>query len=96
MITIDTSDLERAIRIARMTAKCDCQEKGGDIKNHFATILCDSNDRMIEEVAELVKVLGSMVSVIDVIWYEQGFTKDPNQCVTNYSKAKELLNKHDN
>lgn len=53
MIAIDTDDLSRALRIARMTAKCDCQEKGGDVENHFATIICNNYDRMADEIAEL-------------------------------------------
>ncbi|WFS86250.1 hypothetical protein vBVhaSMAG7_033 [Vibrio phage vB_VhaS_MAG7] len=52
MITIDASDLQRALRIARMTAKCDCQEKGGDVDNHFATIICNNHDRLVEENAQ--------------------------------------------
>ncbi|AUR92792.1 coil containing protein [Vibrio phage 1.177.O._10N.286.45.E10] len=57
MISIIDGDLVRAVRVARMTAKCDCQEKGGDIKEHFATIICNDNERMEEQIAKLKEVL---------------------------------------
>ncbi|AUR86902.1 hypothetical protein NVP1090B_67 [Vibrio phage 1.090.B._10N.286.48.F1] len=53
MSDISDNDLERAVRIARMAAKCDCQEKGGDVNEHFATIICNDNERMAEQVSEL-------------------------------------------
>lgn len=57
MIDIDSDDLSRALRIARMTARCDCQEKGGDVNNHFATIIYNNHDRMTDEITELREAL---------------------------------------
>ncbi len=86
MITIDTSDIERALRIARMTAKCDCQEKGGDVKNHFATILCDNQSRLQQENAELREALFGLIDC-------KGILTSDKECVI---RAKQLLNKNDN
>ena len=102
MVAIDTSDLERALRIARMTAKCDCQEKGGDVKNHFATILCDSHDRLQQENAELREALEGAMRIKD-LWLPQGaFSDSPPE---NYQEIEalhlmaksfeKLLNKND-
>ncbi|CAM0033870.1 hypothetical protein VPHK122_0009 [Vibrio phage K122] len=65
-IEINEKDVNRALRVARMVAKCDCQEKGGSIDNHFATIICDNHDRMVEEIAELKGALLEIKNTPDV------------------------------
>ncbi|CAH9011478.1 hypothetical protein VPHF27_0008 [Vibrio phage F27] len=87
-IEINEKDVNRALRVARMIAKCDCQEKGGSIDNHFATIICDNHDRMVEEIAEL-KRLAEMVA--------NGGNEDPQGAVIHLRihsrEAKNLLAK---
>ncbi|CAH9015069.1 conserved hypothetical protein [Vibrio phage 511E55-1] len=70
-IEINEKDVNRALRVARMVAKCDCQEKGGSIDNHFATIICDNHDRMAGEIAELkgesIKLTTTMYQLRDYL-----------------------------
>lgn len=57
IISIDSEDIVRATRVARMVAKCDCEEKGGNVENHFATILCNNHDQLLEERDRLRELL---------------------------------------
>lgn len=53
----------------------------------------DSEVKMINRISELESCLRSMISAIDLIWREQGFTQDKEKCICNYARSKKLLSK---